>query len=238
MTTTDSEFARRFGELYQTQWIYGDGSVDLVAEVAKIAAAGEILAGQLGMEEVMEGAFRLFRPLLHTNATDTLLLLERYESLAVWAAAETAAQTSPLWMSAVLANQDNKQTWLGDAYHMLDDALDSPPEIATESISIDWTVYDPTKKAALVEFPEMVRELAHQVEAAGFEQTAVRYFAMTTAAGPALNYAHVWLEHATPAVLGEVLAWRQSSSELHDWRNRLNRMCGEIRSHQLLTQVA
>ena len=118
MTTTDSEFARRFGELYQTQWIYGDGSVDLVAEVAKIAAAGEILAGQLGMEEVMEGAFRLFRPLLHTNATDTLLLLERYESLAVWAAAETAAQTSPLWMSAVLANQDNKQTWLGDAYHM------------------------------------------------------------------------------------------------------------------------
>jgi hypothetical protein len=58
-------------------------------EIAKIAEAGETLASQLGMEEiikdVMEGAFRLFRPLLHSHKTDTLLLLERYQSLAVWA---------------------------------------------------------------------------------------------------------------------------------------------------------
>ena len=236
--TSTSGFARRFGELYQTQWIYGDGSVDLVSEIAKIAEAGEVLASQLGMESVMEGAFRLFRPLLHTHTTDTLLLLERYESLAVWAAAETAAQTSPLWMSAVLANQDNKQTWLGDAYHMLDDALDLPRELTADHISVDWTAYDPTKKAALIEFPEMVRELTEHLDAAGFEATAVRYFAMTTAAGSALNYAHLWLEHTSPAVLGEVLAWRQCSPELHDWRNRLNSMCGEIRSHHLLTQVA
>lgn len=238
MTTGNEGFARRFGELYQTQWIYGDGSVDLVSEIAKIAEAGEVLAGQLGMEEVMEDAFRLFRPLLHTNTNDTLLLLERYESLAVWAVAETAAQTSPLWMSAVLANQDNRQTWLGDAYHMLDDALDRPRDLAADFISIDWTVYDPTKKAALVEFPEMVRELAERIDRAGFSETAVRYFAMTTAAGPALNHAHLWIEHSSPAVLGEVLAWRQSALELSDWRNRLNEMCGDIRSHQLLTQVA
>lgn len=238
MTSDNDGFARRFGELYQTQWIYGDGSVDLVSEIAKIAAAGETLAGQLGMEEVMEGAFRLFRPLLHTQTTDTLLLLERYESLAVWAVAETAAQTSPLWMSAVLANQDNNHTWLGDAYHMLDDALDVPRELTTDHLSVDWTVYDPTKKVALIEFPKMVRELAGHIVEAGFEDTAVRYFAMTTAAGSALNYAHLWLEHVSPAVLGEVLAWRQSAPELHDWRIRLNAICGEVISHQLLTQVA
>ena len=43
-----------FGELYQTQWIYGDGSVDLVYEIVKIAQAGEKLAEELGMEEVMD----------------------------------------------------------------------------------------------------------------------------------------------------------------------------------------
>ena len=91
MTASNEGFSRRFGELYQTQWVYGDGSVDLVSEIATIAEAGEVLAGQLGMQEVMEGAFRLFRPLLHTGTSDTLLL-ERYESLAVWAVAETAAQ--------------------------------------------------------------------------------------------------------------------------------------------------
>lgn len=238
MTGDNDGFARRFGELYQTQWIYGDGTVDLVAEIAKIAEAGETLAGELGMEEVMEGAFRLFRPMLHLSTTDTLLLLERYESLSVWAAAETAAQTSPLWMSAILANQDNNKTWLGDAYQMLDDALDPPRSIEVERISVDWTVFDATKKAALVEFPGMIRELTEYVNAAGFDETAVRYFAMTTAAGPALNYAHLWLEHSSPAVLGEVLAWRQSSAELQDWRYRLNQMCGEVCSHQLLTQIA
>ena len=238
MTDTQAGFARRFGELYQTQWIYGDGTVDLVGEIAKIAAAGEVLASQLGMEEVMAHAFRLFRPMLHAEAKDTLLLLERYESLSVWAEAETAAQTSPLWMSAILANQDNNQTWLGDAYHMLDDSLDPPPALTTDFISVDWTVYDPTKKVALVEFPQMVQELANQVKTAGFDGTVVRYFAMTTAAGSALNYAHLWLEHSSPATLGEVLAWRRSAIEMQDWRNRLDAICGEIKAHHLLTQVA
>lgn len=237
MTTGNEGFARRFGELYQTQWIYGDGNVDLVAEIAKIAAAGEVLAEQLGMQEVMEGAFRLFRPMLQTKA-DTLLLVERYESLAVWAVAETAAQTSPLWMSAILANQDNTQVSLGEAYHMLDDALEPPRDLAAQTISVDWTVFNPTKKAALVDFPVLVQELSERLEAAGFQDTAVRYFAMTTAAGPALNYANLWLEHASPAVLGEVLAWRQSEAELQDWRNRLYKMCGEVENHNLLTQIA
>lgn len=238
METNTGEFARRFGELYQTQWIHGDGTVDLVSEIAKIAAAGHVLAEELGMQDVMEDAFRLFRPLLHTSQADTVLLLERYESLAVWAIAETAAQTSPLWMGAILANQDNEKTWLGDAYQMLDDALDPPRKLSTNLISVDWTVYDPSKKAALVEFPAMIRELTSALETAGFKETAVRYFAMTTAAGPALNYAQLWIEHASPAVLGEVLAWRQSAPELNDWRNRLNTMCGEIRAHHLLTQIA
>lgn len=239
MKAANGEFARRFGELYQTQWVYGDGTVDLVAEIEKITEAGEVLAAQLGMAEVMdEGAFRMFRPLLHTSTMDTLLLLERYESLAVWAVAETAAQTSPLWMGAILANQDNEHTWLGDAQHMLDDALDLPRKLNTDWISVDWTAYDPTKKAALVEFPDLVRELTTAINDAGFSETAVRYFAMTTAAGPALNYAHLWIEHVSPAVLGEVLAWRQSAPELTDWRMRLNGMCGEIRSHHLLTQIA
>ena len=238
MATASGKFARKFGELYQTQWIYGDGTVDLVAEIAKIAEAGEILAEQLGMEQVMEGAFRLFCPLLHNSTADMLLLVERYESLSEWAAAETAAQTSPLWMSAILANQDNEHTWLGDAYHMLDDALDPPAKLDSERIAVDWTVYDPTKKVALVEFPNLVRELTVAIAEAGFSQTAVRYFAMTTAAGPALNQAHLWIEHSSPSVLGEVLAWRRSARELSDWRNRLNQVCGAVMSHQLLTQVA
>ena len=238
MATASDKFARKFGELYQTQWVYGDGTVDLVAEVKKIAEAGEVLAEQLDMEQVMEGAFRMFCPLLHNSTTDTLLLVERYESLSVWAAAETAAQTSPLWMSAILANQDNERTWLGDAYHMLDDALDPPAGLDSDRIAVDWTVFDPTKKAALVEFPELVRELTAAITEAGFSQTAVRYFAMTTAAGPALNHAHLWIEHTSPSVLGEVLAWRRSGRELRDWRNRLNQISGAVKSHQLLTQVA
>ena len=82
-------------------------------------------------------------------------------------------------MSAILANQDNEHTWLGDAYHMLDDALDPPGELLTDRISVDWTVYDPTKKAALVEFPEMVRELSSAIDAAGFTETSVQYFAIS-----------------------------------------------------------
>jgi hypothetical protein len=101
LNLTARDFAK-IGELYQTQWIHGDGG------------------------------FRLFRPLLHSHKSDTLLLLERYERLAVWAVAETAAQTSPLWMSAILANQDNQQTWLGEAYQMLDDALDFPRELKVD----------------------------------------------------------------------------------------------------------
>ena len=84
----------------------------------------------------------------------------------------------------------------------------------------------------------MVRDLTAVIEAAGFTETSVRYFAMMTAAGPALNYANLWLEHTSPAVLGEVLAWRQSAPELSDWRNQINKMCGDIRSHHLFTQIA
>jgi hypothetical protein len=61
---------------------------------------------------------------------------------------------------------------------------------------------------------------------------------MTTAAGPVLNYAQLWIEHESAAVLAEVLAWRQCAPELRDWRNRLDAMCGEIRAHHLITQVA
>lgn len=240
MVDTPDGFARRFGEVYQYQWIYSDGSLDLVEEISKVAEAGVVLSEQLGMQHlgIDEGGFRMFRPLLHVSDQDTLVLLERYESLSVWAAAETAAQTSPLWMGAILANQDNKHTWLGEGYHMLDDALDPPRELDSASISVDWVTYNPTKKVALVEFPQLVHELGVAAEQAGLTDTAVRYFAMTTAAGPGLNFAHLWLEHRSPAVLGEALAWRQSAPELHEWRNRLNGVCGDIRSHHLLTQVA
>ena len=43
--------------------------------------------------------------------------------------------------------------------------------------------------------------------------------------GTELNYAYLWLVLAAPAVLGEVLTWRQSAPELSDWRNHLNDMC-------------
>ena len=240
MVDTVDGFARRFGEVYQYNWVYGDGSVDLVNEIGKIAQAGVVLANQLGMHDVgMEGdAWRMFRPMLHKESRDTLVLMERYDNLEIWAAAERAAQTSPLWMGAILANQDNEHTWLGEGQLMLDDALDPPRKLDSQSISVDWVTYDPPKKAALVDFPEMVRELANAVEQAGFSETVVRYFGMPTIAGAGLNHAHLWLEHASPSVLGEVLAWRQSAPELHDWRRKLDHVCGAIVSHNLLNQVA
>ena len=57
---------------------------------------------------------------------------------------------------------------------MLDDALDAPVNLDSESIPVDWVTYDPTKKAALVDFPELILELASAVAQAGFIETAVR----------------------------------------------------------------
>jgi hypothetical protein len=239
MVDTADGFARRFGEVYQTQWFYGDGAVDLVEQLSKIAAAGVELAEILGMQhlKIDEGGFRVFRPLVPESTQDTLLLLERYDNLQVWASAESAAQTSPLWMKAILEEQANAHTWLGEGSHMLDDALDPPHEITADLISVDWITYEPTKQVALVEFPQLVRELAVEVARAGFSQTSVRYFGMTTAAGADLNLAHIWLEHASPGCMGEVLAWRQSAPELRGWKRRLEACCGSVRSHNLLTQI-
>jgi len=239
MQNSSDGFARRFGEVYQHQWIYGDGSIDLVAEIGKIAAAGIELAEQLGMQDlnIDEGGFRMFRPMNPENGMDTLVLLERYDNLQVWAAAECAAQTSTLWMKAILDNQSNEHTWLGEGSHMLDDALDAPRDISSDRIAVDWVCYNPTKQAALVDFPLLVRELSAVLHESGFDETAVRYFGMTTAAGPDLNLAHIWLEHSSAAVMGEVLAWRQSAPELRDWRHHLNSLHGEIRAHHMLVQV-
>lgn len=120
----------------------------------------------------------------------------------------------------------------------VDDAITPSKKIKSDRISMDWVTFDPAKKAALVDLPELVQELTEAIEAAGFEQTSVRYFGMNTIAGVFLNHAHLLIEHASPAVLGEVLAWRQSAPELTDWRRRMNSICGRIRCHNLLTQVS
>ncbi|MCE7997535.1 MAG: hypothetical protein HEP70_01620 [Rhodobiaceae bacterium] len=241
MTKTSQEgFRRRFGEVYQYQWLYGDGSVDLVEHTSKFTEVGAALAVELGMEDLKidEGGFRLFRPLISQGNDDSLVLLERYDDIRVWAAGEYEAQTSHSWMSAILADQDNPSTWLGEGCILADDALTPPKKLNSSRIAIDWTTFDPTKKAALVEFPSLIQELTELLDAAGFSDTAVRYFGMTTTAGAFLNHAHLWLEHESPSVMGEVLAWRQSAAELHDWRNRLTKVSGTVRSHQLLVQVA
>ncbi len=233
-------FRRRFGEAYQTHWVYGDGSVDLVEEISKFTEMGGALAASMGLEDLKidEGGFRLLRPLITSQPVDTLLLLERYDNIGVWATGEMAAQTSPVWMQGVLANAENKSTWLGDGYIMVDDANTPARTLATDRISVDWMTFDPSKKAALVDFPDIIDELAQETEAQGFNETAVRYFAMTTASGIGQNFAHLWIEHTTPALMGEVLAWRQSAPELADWRRRLNALAESVVSHHLLTQVA
>lgn len=239
--SSEKNFCRQFGEVYQYQWFYGDGSVDLVEHVSTFTQVGAKLAEQFDLKELYkidEGDFRLFRPLNPVENVDTLVLLERYDDLRVWAGAEYIAQRSPIWMGAILDDQDSEHTWLGEGYLMADDAIEPPKPFESDRISIDWVTYDPTKKAALVEFPKLVQELTEAVAAAGFDQTTVRYFGMTTTAGPGLNLAHLWLEHASPSVLGEVLAWRQSAPELADWRRRINAIGGSIRSHHLLSQVA
>ena len=240
MTDSPDGFRRRFGEVYQYQWCYGDGSVDLVEHISGFTTAGATLARQLGMDEfkIDEGGFRLFRPLVHTQNVDTLVLLERYADIRVWAAGEYEAQTSPLWMKAVLDDQHNEHTWLGEGHIMADDALTPPKVLDADRLAIDWVTYEPTKLSALVEFPQLVQELTDAVASAGFDATTVRYFGMNTTAGPNLNLAHLWLEHTSPGVLGEVLAWRQSSPELADWRHRVSAAGGAVRSHHLLAQVA
>jgi hypothetical protein len=240
MKTSDNRFHRRFGEVYQYQWCYSDGTVDLVKHISQFTEVGAALAVELGMEEfkIDEGGFRLFRPLVHTDNVDTLVLLERYEDIRVWAAGEYAAQTSPSWMQAILDDQDNAHTWLGEGYIMADDALSAPTLMDSDLISVDWVTFDPTKKSALVTFPDLAQELAEAVASAGFNQTAVRYFAMNTTAGSGLNLAHLWLEHDSPQIMGEVLAWRQSAPELAEWRQRLCVTGGRMVSHHLLTQVA
>lgn len=239
MAASTDDFCRRFGEVHQTQWIYGDGEIDLAEHMSQLTAMGAELAKSLGLEELNldEGGFRMFRPLVPTEPVDTLLFLERYDDIRVWAAGEYEAQISPVWMKFVLDDQDNAHTRLGEGHLMVEDSLGTPRVVDSDTLAIDWVTYEPTKKAALVDFPGLVHELSEAVEAQGFDQTSVRYFAMTTIAGPGLNYAHLWLEHASPGVLGQVLAWRQSAPELADWRNRLNAICGGLRSRHLLSQV-
>lgn len=231
-------FRRTFGEAYQINWVHGDGSIDLAAHISQFTEIGAAMAIELGMEDlgIDEGGFRLFRP-LNNDGRDTMLLLERYDDIRVWAAAEFEAQRSPVWMSAVVADADDPRTTLGEGFIMTDDALTPPRRLDADLICIDWLECDPTKKAALVEFPTLVQELTEAVEHAGLDETSVRYFAMTTTAGPLNNLAHIWLEHASPSVMGEVLSWRQSAPELEEWRQRFNALCGSVRSHHLLTQV-
>ncbi len=239
MAASSDGFRRRFGEVYQTQWVYGDGKIDLAEHMSRFTTVGTELAKSLGMENLKldEGGFRMFRPLVSTDPVDTLFFLERYDDIRVWAGGEYEAQTSPIWMKVVLDDQDNEHTWLGEGSIMAEDSLGSPRAIDSNTLAIDWVTYEPTKKAALVDFPPLIHELSEAVAAQGLDRTSVRYFGMTTTAGPRLNYAHLWLEHASPSVLGEVLAWRQSAPELAEWRQRLHGVCGSIRSHHLFSQV-
>lgn len=240
MSTSSSEgFRRQFGELLQTVWLYGDGSVDLVENINALTQVGVQVAQELGMDDLHldEGAWRLFRPLVSTVKTDTLMLLERYDDIRVWAAGEYEAQRSPVWMKWILDDEDNEHSWIGESQFMAEDTLDLSRELESDLIAIDWVTYEPTKRAALVDFPELVRELGETVAAAGFDQTRVRYFGMPTVAGGDAHLAQLWLEHSSPSVLGEVLDWRQNSRELADWRRRLNAVSGSIRSHHLLSQI-
>ena len=228
-------FRRRFGEVLHYQWIYGDGSFDLAERVTGSVGHADELAGSIDHEP---GGFRLFRPLSATSAAhDTVLWLERYDDVRAWAAMELTAQHSERWMQMVVAGERTDRSWLGESSVIVEDTLADPRPVPGERIAVDWTVYDPSKLAALVELPALVNELADAMADAGYIDASVRYFAMPTSAGHDLNLAHIWIEHPTPAALGEVLAWRHSAPELNDWRQRFRAAAGPATAAHPLWQV-
>ena len=237
--TTDG-FRRPFGELLHYGWFTSDGEVDLAATFGGMVAHAATVATELGMEDLGldHGGWRLFRPLNPPTNEDTLMLLERYDDIRIWAAGEYAAQTSPLFMQMIVANEDNPHTFQGESHFMADDTPDSPGSLAVDRISVDWVTFDCTKRAALLDLPPLIAELGVGLKQAGFDDISTRFFGMLTSGGPDINLGHLWIETPSPARLGEVLAFRQSAPELADWRNRLNGACGGIRRHTLLTQIA
>ena len=232
-------FRRSFGAIHHYAWLESDGSLDLPALVGQMTETASAIADSLGMEDLglADGAWRLFRPLVSTGVIDTVMLLESYDDIRVWAAGEYAAQRSPDFMEMILAEQDNPHTKIGESHFMAEDSIHDPSPVTTNRICVDWTTFEPTKKAAMIDFPELAAELSEAFTGAGFVDLAVRYFGMLTSAGRDGHLAQLWIEHSSASAMAEALAWRQSDPALGDWRRRLNAVAGDVRTHQLLQQI-
>jgi hypothetical protein len=231
--------ARKFGEVIQAQWVHGDGSIDLIEHMGQFTEVGTALAKAVGMDDLDldDGGFTTYRPLVHNDLSgfgDTLLFVERYADLTIWAAAECVAQRSEDWMRVVVADAADARTRLGEAWLMADDSRHAVRPLAGSPEALEWLTFDPGKHAALVTLPPLVAELADAMQD---EEVSVRYLHMTTSAGTGVDLAHLWIDYASPATLGERLAWRRRSPELADWRRRVAAVTGSVRAHQLLARA-
>ena len=146
-----------------------------------------------------------YRPISTDAVDDCILWLERYRDLKSWADTETLAQHSASWMAMVLMSEANEQTRFGESYAIVEDSLNEAPIVDEEKMAIDWTICETTKLDALITMPGLVDDLASRAQGAGFNQTAVRCFGMTT-----------WscsVRTLTRALLWMAPSWSQISSQ-------------------------
>ena len=117
----------------------------------------------------------------------------------------------------VMMSEANEQTRFGESYAIVEDSLNEAPIVDEEKMAIDWTICETTKLDALITMPGLVDDLASRAQGAGFNQTAVRCFGMTTSAGNSMHMSHIWTEHACTEEMIEFATFRRASSDMASW---------------------
>ena len=228
-------FRRRFGSVLHYQCIFSDGTVDMEEGLKGSAALVESLQSEAGVQGAQ--GYSGYR-LISTDAVDDCILwLERYCDLKSWADTETLAQHSASWMGMALMSEANEQMWFGESYAMVEDSLKEAPTVDEEKMAIDWTICETTKLDALITMPGLVDDLASRAKKAGFNQTAVRCFGMTTSAGNSMHLSHIWTEHASTEEMIEFAAFRRASPDMAGWRADFRSIVPSIAANHLLQRV-
>ena len=231
----EAGFRRRFGSVLHYQWIFSDGSADMEAGLKGTAALVESLQSEAGVQGSQ--GYSGYRPISTDAVDDCILWLERYRDLKSWADTETLAQHSASWMAMVLMSEANEQTRFGESYAIVEDSLKEAPIVDEEKMAVDWTICETTKLDALITMPGLVDDLASRAQGAGFNQTAVRCFGMTTSAGNSMHLSHIWTEHASTEEMIEFATFRRASSDMASWRAEFRSIVPSIAANHLLQRV-
>lgn len=224
---TSAGFRRAFRSVIHAAWLYGDGTKDPVEVIKAAADFGHAQAE-------VTGEYFIYRPIVSATGQESALWIETYPDLMSWARTETFAQTSPDWFGTLGPMFTEGGLSMGMSEVMIDDTLDAPTARAGNAPIVHWTTFRAPMPTNLMIVPELARELASALGAAGFRESAVHFLGMPTSAGPSRTKGHFWIQHPDCASALDAIAYQERSSDLREWRKMLRSQIESVESEFLI----